>query len=357
MRAYDSPLMRKTFITLLLAAAAVSVPRAQSPQPANASTPTGLVVGSGNFFSPIVADLEKAMAFYADGLGFQIAGQPSNADTNAPLRNMFGLPGAQLRWTIARPAAMRGGVEIVEIRKAPSRALRRGIQDPGALDLVTAVRDIDAAVRRLTAGGGSVVTTGGAPVAVTLGGRLARVAVVKSPDGHFIQLVQPEGAANTSVPPEALVTDVRVRLTVADVERSMRLYRDALGLQSQTVGRFSNDPAVMGMLGLPATGEYRMATTQVPGSGLIVQFIEFKGVERHMIQGAIQDPGSTRMQLQVRDLDAAIRAVTSAGGAVVTTGGAAVELPAGRGAAVRAAIVRDPDNLFLVLIESRPSPQ
>ena len=70
------------------------------------------------------------------------------------------------------------------------------------------------------------------------------------------------------------------------------------------------------------------------------------------VAGRIQDPGSTRLQLQVRDLDAAIKAVVAAGGQVVSTGGMPVELPGGRGAAIRAAIVRDPDNLFLVLIQS-----
>ena len=54
----------------------------------------GLVVGSGNFFSPIVRDLDKAVAFYRDGLGLEVQGEPGNADTNVPLRNMFGLPGA-----------------------------------------------------------------------------------------------------------------------------------------------------------------------------------------------------------------------------------------------------------------------
>src|SRR5579871_4611545 len=60
----------------------------------------GLVVGSGNFFSPIVADLDKAIAFYRDGLGLDIQGTPANADQNPTLRNMFGLPDAQLRWTV-----------------------------------------------------------------------------------------------------------------------------------------------------------------------------------------------------------------------------------------------------------------
>src|SRR5215510_5841483 len=38
-------------------------------QPAAAPAPTGLVVGSRNYFSPIVANLEKAIAFYG-AIGF-----------------------------------------------------------------------------------------------------------------------------------------------------------------------------------------------------------------------------------------------------------------------------------------------
>jgi hypothetical protein len=111
----------------------------QGPAPAAA----GLIVGSGNFFSPIVNDLERATALYRDGLGFAVTGTPSDAANNAALRSMFGLPDAQLRWIIARPAGMRGGVEMVEVKKVASRALARNVQDPGAVTLVLAVRDID----------------------------------------------------------------------------------------------------------------------------------------------------------------------------------------------------------------------
>jgi hypothetical protein len=58
------------------------------------------------------------------------------------------------------------------------------------------------------------------------------------------------------------------------------------------------------------------------------------------------------MQLQVRDLDAAMKAVVRAGGRVVSNGEMPVQLPAGRGGTIRAVVVRDPDNLFLVLIEA-----
>jgi len=138
----------------------------------------GLIVGSGNFFSPIVSDLDKAIAFYRDGLGLDVTGTPANAEQNAPLRNMFGLPDASLRWTIARPPAGRGGVEIVEISKAQGKPLARRIQDSGAFTLLVLVRDVDAAFAKVKATGAPVVSTGGAPMTV---GR-ARAVVVKDPD-------------------------------------------------------------------------------------------------------------------------------------------------------------------------------
>src|ERR1051326_3593783 len=127
--------MMKKLLAIGLVLFAVSLAHAQTPQP------TGLIVGSGNFFSPIVADLDKALAFYRDGLGLDVQGDPANADANPALRNMFGLPDASLRWQVGRPAGMRTGVEIVEIKKATGKALERRYQDVGAFSLIAIVRD------------------------------------------------------------------------------------------------------------------------------------------------------------------------------------------------------------------------
>src|SRR5579871_5970028 len=88
---------------LALAAALVSAqaPAPGAPPPAGPA-PSGPIVGSGNFFSPIVSDLDKAVAFYRDGIGLDITGTPANAEANPALRNMFGLPDAQIRWMVGR---------------------------------------------------------------------------------------------------------------------------------------------------------------------------------------------------------------------------------------------------------------
>ena len=190
-----------------------------------ATAQDGLIVGSGNFFSPIVGDLEKAIAFYRDGLGLDIQGAPSNAEQNAPLRNMFGLPDAQLRWTVGRPPAMRTGVEIVEIKKADSKPAERRVQDPGAFTLIVLVRDIDAAFAKVKQAAAPVVTAGGRPIAV---GR-AKAFVTRDPDGHFVEVAQLNPLPETTAPETANVIGVRVRLTVEDAGQSMR-QSQALGL-------------------------------------------------------------------------------------------------------------------------------
>ena len=334
--------------TATVAQAQVQVPAA-APAPTGPA-PTGLIVGSGNFFSPIVADLDKALAFYRDGLGFDVQGAPANADANVALRNMFGLPDAQLRWSIGRPAGMRTGVEIVEISKAGGRPVERRLQDSGSFMLIVLVRDLDSIFVRLAQLGAPVVTKGGKPIAVPSGSR-ARAVVVKDPDGHFVELYQPDPLPAATVASAPNVIEVRVRLAVNDVDQATRLYADQLGIATRTPGTFEGNPAVLDMMGLPAGAQYRASVFTVPTTGLVFELIDFKGVDRRMVKSNLQDPGSTRIQLQVRDVDAAVAAVKAAGGSVQSTGGAPVELPA-RGGTIKTAIVRDPDNLFLVLLQA-----
>ncbi|HET9833893.1 MAG TPA: VOC family protein [Vicinamibacterales bacterium] len=337
--------MMKKLLAIGAVLLAANFARAQAPEP------TGLIVGSGNFFSPIVSDLDKAIAFYRDALGLDIQGTPSNAEQNAPLRNMFGLPDAQLRWMVGRPPAMRTGVEIVEVKKADGKPVERRVQDPGAFTLIVLVRDIDAAFAKVKQAAAPVVTAGGRPIAV---GR-AKAFVTKDPDGHFVEVAQLNPLPETTAPETANVIGVRVRLTVDDAGQSMRQYQ-ALGLNGTMNVIFEKNDALMRLFGLKEGAQYRLAAMDVPTSGLKLEFIEYKGVDRKTVRANIQDPGSTRMQLQVRDVDATIDALKAAGGTVVSTGGNTVDLPGRGGATTKVAIVRDPNNLFLVLIQAAPRP-
>ena len=339
-------------VSIVLGSAAEADAQTAAAPPQTGPAPSGLVVGSGNYFSPIVPDLDKAVAFYRDGLGLDLQGAPGDAANNPALRDMFGLPDAKLRWQIARTPAVAGGVEIIEIASANGKPVERRMQDPGAITLLATVRDLDATFARLKQLGAPVVSRGGAPARVGEGAQKARIVVVKDPAGHFLELVQYDQPQPSQAPATANVTDVRVRLTVDNVDQAVRLYRDALGLKLLNEPQFREDTAGSAALGVDG-GQYRVAFLQVPTSGLMLDLVDFKGVDRRTVAAGIQDFGSTRMQMRVRDVDATIAAFAKFGGTVASTGGKPLDLPAGNNK-LKVAIVRDPNNLFVVLIESPP---
>ena len=308
--------MRTLGVLLLVLLQPVVIGGQNSAREPPAGAGPGLVVGSENLFSPIVASRDRTLAFYRDGVGL--------------------------------PSAMIAGIEFVEISGTPGRLLGRRVQDPGAFMVLVTVSDLDAAMQRMQALGGTVITRSGGPVTAGRTSKL-RAVVVRDPDDHFVELLQPE-TLPAGAGPGAI--DARLRLTVDDLDRAVALYRDALGFRQASISGFTNDRTGMDLLGLPQNGEYRYASLEVPGSKLSIELIEFRGMERQHVEGGIQDPGSTRLQLQVRDLDAAERAVVASGGAVVSTGAVPVEAPAAGGTR-RAITVRDPNNLFLVFV-ARP---
>jgi catechol 2,3-dioxygenase-like lactoylglutathione lyase family enzyme len=339
-----------------LAAVGVYAGTVQGQGAPRAPEPTGLVVGSGNFYSPIVANLEEAVVFYRDGIGFEVRGEPTNADSNPQLRAMFGLPDAHLRQQIGRAPPTPGGVEIVEIPRTDGQpAIAPKMGEPGAVGLIVAVRDINATLARVKALGAPVVTTGGVPV--PMGGQAVAV-VVKDPAGHFVQLVQPgRPPAASAGSAGGNVLGVRVRHTVANLDRAVALYRDALGLAGAAeVPPFGSARNVLDLLGLPDETQYRFTVVTVPTSGLAIQLMEVKGSRAPATPAILANPGSTRMQLRVADIDAAVAALTNAGGTFISTGGKPLDLPAGN-TTLKVGIVRDPDGLFLVLIQAPPARQ
>jgi catechol 2,3-dioxygenase-like lactoylglutathione lyase family enzyme len=336
-------------VTLVIAVTLTSRGLAQRGQPAPGAAPPGdVVVGSGNY-SPIVNDLDKAIEFYGNLLGLTVppaqAPGPRPFSTDPAIRDMFGIPSAQLRWVVARVPGPNLGVEMVEARDIDRKAANPRPQDPGSMTLVLIVRDIDEAFAPLKAAGVPVVTPGGAPV--TFGANKARGVIVRDPDGHFVELLQPSPLPETTAPPESNIIDARVRITVADTDKTMQLYRDQFQFQPQ-VGSFGTIP-LLDLMGLKGS-QVRLTTAQVPGSALRMEFVEIKGADRSPIRPRIQDPGATRLQIRVKDLDATIGKLKAAGSTVVSAGGVPATLQGG----IRAAIMPDPDGLYFVLIQVAP---
>jgi catechol 2,3-dioxygenase-like lactoylglutathione lyase family enzyme len=329
------------FFTGLMLIASLST-FAQGGQTAPASPATEVVVGSGNF-SPIVSDLEKSLAFYNDLLGAMPAATPAWGADPA-LLNFLGVPGAQLRFSAVRIPGSTMRVEIVEFKDIDRKAAQPRLQDPGATRLILIVRDVDALLAHLKERGVRVVTTGNTPVKLDTTAFKGRAVIVKDPDGFFVELRQPDVLPESTAPATSNVMDARVGVTVEDTEKTVRFYRDVLGLQPQAAPAFVSDRAMMDVMGTSGA-RVRLSTTIVPTSRLVLEFVEFQGIDRKPIGVRIQDPGATRLQLRVNNTDAAVKAMTAAGGVVVTTGGNGGPIDM---QGLRVAIVRDLNNLFVV---------
>jgi pimeloyl-ACP methyl ester carboxylesterase/catechol 2,3-dioxygenase-like lactoylglutathione lyase family enzyme len=323
-----------------------------------AAQSTSEAVVSACHVSPIVSDLEKSARFYHDLLGMDLMPAPPPGplpwDTDPGHLLLHGLPDARLRFIQARMPGVRCGIELVEFANVDRTPVRRRYQDPGAATIILMVRDIDLAFAALRKGGAHVVTTSGGPISMNPANK-TRAVIVQDPDGHYVELAQVDPLPQTRVAAESNVIGIRLRLTVADVEQALAYYQHVLGVQG-TARPFVRGPSVMDMAGLPAAGEYQLATIQMPGSSLVFELIGFKGLDsaKTPVASRVQDPGSFRLQLTMGSIDAALATLKESGARVISTGGVPVSMTFG-GRPWRLSVVPDANNLFLI-VQQAPAP-
>ena len=302
------------------------------------ASPSAAAVTGACHVSPIVADLDRSLRFYRDLLGFESASPtlpgPIPWDDRRELLDLHGLPDARLRSVSLRIAGARCGIELVQFDRVDRNAVHRRMQDPGAVTLILLVRDLDALFARLKAAHVDIATTGGAPVRPSPTSK-SRAMIVKDPDGHFVELAQLDPLPATSAPATSNVFDLRFRVTVNSLDEAVQYYRDGLGIEGKSAA-FSAGPGVMAMMGLPADVEYRVNMTTIPGSGLILEFLELKGIERRSRSTRVQDPGSYRLQLAVDSIDNAVEGLRKVGARVISKTDSQ-------------ALAQDLNNVFVVL--------
>ena len=144
---------------------------------------------------------------------------------------------------------------------------------------------------------------------------------------------------------------------VADLDKSIEFYRDAIGLD--LTGAPGPHPftanAVVSTL-YDAPGQSRVASFRIPGSEMALEIVEFAEVRDTPPRPRLQDPGAITLHLTVRNLDAVMTRVRQAKPKipVVTTGGEPLAI--GGAGKAREVIVRDPDGIFVRLTQPDPIP-
>jgi len=320
-----------------LVVAAPAVPAGQSEAPAR-----GAVVGTGVFTS-FVENMDRSLAFYHDVFDMEVpelpasGARPFNA-SNPRLFAMFQINGARERHQSARVAGTRLAIEFMEIQDIEHKTVALRIQDPGTATPGIVVRNIDAVLARLKQANATILTPGGSPAALANG---SRAVFARDIDGRPLAVVQPASPPDSAS--AANIVDIRLLLTVNDLDATTRVYRDVLGF---TVSGITNDNEIPGLTGV-SKASARRAQAQAPGSALAIVFLEFSGIERTPLRVRIQDRGAARLQVRAQNVDALVGAMKAAGLRIISEGGGPVPIPPN----LKGALVEDPNNFFLTPFE------
>jgi catechol 2,3-dioxygenase-like lactoylglutathione lyase family enzyme len=336
-----------TFALTIFAAGALAPAAAQqAPQPA----PAGDVVGVGNF-AHIVSNLENSLAFYHDVLGLEVQVPPTQyakSEMNDAIMKMGATEGGQSRIAVVKVPGIALGIELIEYKDIARTPQNPHFKDPGAGNFAFRVHGLDAQFPKIAAHPGvKILTQGGKPVTLTTPNGTLHAVFVQDPDGFVVEMLD---VADAPVDAKGFViAGSSFEATVANSEESVKFYKDLLGFDMK-LGTAFNDNAQMAATAGASGASFKQSTARIPGTAVPFTLIEFKNVERKRLSGRTQDPGTTVLQLVVKDVTALTAKLKAAGVPIVSAGGVPVTVSP----ALKIAIVRDPNDMLLELVERAP---
>ena len=325
-----------------LLSAAPAITSAQAPGAATGTPEKGAVIGTGTF-TVFVENMDRSLAFYHEAFGMSVPALPASGERpynppNPRLFAMFDIAGARERHQSARVPGTTLGIELMEIQNVDHQTIPMRSQDPGTATVVFVVRNLDEALAGARKANAAIVTPGGMPVTSSDG---TRAILIRDVDMRLIELRQPATMPASTDSPVNIV-DLRLSIAVADLPKTLRVYRDVLGFTIEGETTFAADALTRTLTGL-SKADVRRARMHAPGSMLWIELVEYRGVEREMHRMRIQDRGAARLQVRAQNVDALVDSMKRAGLTVVSAGGVAVPIPPN----FKGALVADPNGFFL----------
>jgi catechol 2,3-dioxygenase-like lactoylglutathione lyase family enzyme len=314
-------------LSLMMSAASIAfgqAPWATLKEPPSGVAPAGDVLNPGHLGREI-GNVELAIHFYHDLLGLGLLGQRSQArpfgskELNIALLefaqlgqgvdNPFDARNRAVIFPIAGTAAPKGSgmtVEAIEIKKIASKPYSPSMNDPGGSRLTLIVRDLNTTLGRLKGELVPVISAGENPVALTghpgITGKI-RAVFVRDPDGYPVQLMEITPTPATTAPPESNVIGARVTAVVDNLETTCRWFQHLVGpdFQFWVAPSLINDKSYEALTGV--RDPFRMAQALIPGSPVVMEFIEYKDHNPKYVRPHFQDPGAAHILFMAKDDD------------------------------------------------------
>ncbi len=316
---------RLILIGLILLVGALFV-LAQTPWAELPAPPSG-VAASGDVLRPghvgrEIGETELIIHFYCDLIGLGIRGtrdQPRPFNTRHGLLEFveLGQGGANAYDAYNRASnlvipgtAAPGGteltIEIIEIKGIPPGRFNPPLKNPGASYLGLIVSDLDKTLTLLKDERFPVITAGGNPITLPgwpgLNGKI-RAVFVRDPDGYPVELIEMTPPPVTTAHPGSKVLGGRMTVIVDNLEATCRLYKSLVGPEMKfwASPSFAADKAYGELTN--TSGEFRVAQAMIPGSPVVMEFIEYKDHNKQFERGIFHHAGAAHMLFMAKDVD------------------------------------------------------
>lgn len=326
--------------------------------------PPGEVLRPGHL-GRCIGDIERMVHFYHDLLGngllaerdqtFNFFSTEALTDfVSSPREAEYRAVNMPIPGTSANPGKVpEMVVEVIEFRNIERHLYTPALQDPGVSSLKLILRDLDAALSRLKEAGVPIVTAGGEPVNVpTMPGLVGntRAIIVRDPDGYPVELQELTPVPETNAPADSNIIGAHISLVVESIEKSQTFYQGLIGpdLQSWAGSGFRTDEGFNKLRNTPGA-EYRLGTMLIPGSGTVMEFIQYRNIESRPYTPVIQDIGVGHVAFMVRDMDIMMERLTAMNVSTLGRNGSWYYLNPD----VRALYTQDPDGFFIEVMERK----
>jgi catechol 2,3-dioxygenase-like lactoylglutathione lyase family enzyme len=350
--------------------AVAQTPWATLDAPPTGIAPAGEVLRPGHLGREI-GNVELMIHFYHDLIGLSLMGsrerpRPFGSKETGPALLEFvqlgqGVPNPMdarnraVILPIPGTAATKGSdmaIEAIEIKKIESRPYKPSLSDPGASYLTLIVRDLDKTLAILKDELVPVITAGGNPVTLSgypgISGKI-RALFVRDPDGYPVQLMELAPLPSTTAPADSNILGARVSIVVDNLETTCRWFQHLAGPDL----KFWLNPNLMGgdktyvdLTGTP--GQFRMAMSLIPGSPVIMEFIEYKDHIKDFVRPHIQDPGTAHILFMSKDVDIVMPRMKASGLTTLSATGGPVFI----GPTTRSFFVADPDGFWAEFMDN-----
>jgi catechol 2,3-dioxygenase-like lactoylglutathione lyase family enzyme len=286
--------------------------------------------------------VEKTLGFYHDVFG--VEGGTPRANTNPGVGLLNGHPGIGLR-AVRPKLGDEAFMEITEFSKVEKHGAQGLATDPGAVELILPVRDLDAVVAAAKKRGAPIVTRSGAPVTVMTKAGAVRAIVMRDPDGYLVRAVQAP-----AVLPGMIQPGVSMALAVRSLDDTVKFYRDVTGTELTGGAAFVHDEAMADVFGAPAKSQYREASFTFPGTKATrMEFYEWKGMTRTPFRLHVPDPGASGWVAAITNMDAMMKAAEAHHAPKVTPE------PIWFSPTIYDIFIQDPDGMNLELYQTVPA--